>query len=359
MHLMKNCHKEIIAFHDQKVTLPNKERTEMRQRRNANRKRLKSGLRRDKEPSPIQCRSQGSYSMRTMVQQPDKDYDIDDGIYFDIEKLKGPRGGDKTASDAKEMVCKALHNERFSKPPESRTNCVRVYYQAGYHVDMPVYRRVTRTNPWTGETETWDELASTSWKRSNPTAVTKWFLDENRRQSPDKENGGQLRRIVRMLKAFARSRASWRERIASGFMITKLVVEEYQPCDGRDDVALYNTVAAIRGRLNWNLVINHPTVEGETVTSGPNDARPRFLRGRLCWAMNQLDDLFNSNCTRKQSLEAWDKVFGTEFFINRLKEESRSQQRAGAGLAPTPLIRRTPSRTPRSPVDKRGGGRYG
>ena len=112
---MKNCHDDMIAYHDEDVTLPHKERTEMRDRRNTNRRRLKAGLKRDGESAPIGCRSQGSYSMRTMVQQPDKDYDIDDGVYFDKEKLKGPQGGDKSAGDAKEMVRKALHDDSFKR----------------------------------------------------------------------------------------------------------------------------------------------------------------------------------------------------------------------------------------------------
>ena len=90
--------------------------------------------------------SQGSYAHRTMVQQADKDYDIDDGTYFSKDDLKGPKDGDKSARDAKEMVRKALHDEQFNKPPEVRTNCVRVYYSAGYHVDVPVYREVTTTD---------------------------------------------------------------------------------------------------------------------------------------------------------------------------------------------------------------------
>ena len=59
--------------------------------------------------------SQGSYAHHTMVQHPEKDYDIDDGVYFWKDDLKGPRGGDKSASDAKEMVRKAVHDERFNK----------------------------------------------------------------------------------------------------------------------------------------------------------------------------------------------------------------------------------------------------
>ena len=371
---MSNCRDDMIAYHDSKVTLPDAERTEMRDRRNTNRQRLKDGLKRDGKPAPIGSHSQGSYAMRTMVQHPKKDYDIDDGVYFRKEDLVGPRGGDRSAADAKEMVRNALHDDKFYRPPEVRTNCVRVYYNAGYHVDIPVYRKVTEKNVL-GQEETWYELASTEWKRSDPLGVTNWFNDENKRQSPDKNNGGQLRRTTRYLKAFAGSRESWRPRIASGFMITKLVTEQYRPNAAREDKALYDSMVAIRDRLEWNLEIDHPTVQGEKLTKGPDDAQSRFLRDKLDWAIDELGVLFEPRCTREQALKAWDKVFSTDFFITRLstaesteKSASRSAELgtaaavgvAAAGLTAAILSGRTSAeaRTPDKPVDKRGGGRY-
>lgn len=326
---MKNCHEDMINYHDKDVTLPNKERTEMRERRDTNRQRLKNGLKREGEPAAIDNRSQGSYAMRTMVQQPNKDYDIDDGVYFEKEKLKGPLGGDNSANDTKEMVRKSLHDDSFKRPPEKLKNCVRVYYDAGYHVDVPVYRKVTEENLW-GKEETWYELASMDWKPSNPLAVTDWFLNENKEQSPDTNNGGQLRRIVRLLKAFARSRPSWRNRIATGFMIIKLVVEKYGANSNREDKALYDTMVAIRNRLEWDQEIEHPTEKGEMLTKGPEDGRINFLLEKLDWAIGELNVLFDPDCTREQALRAWDKVFKTTFFIKRLEgDEAESRKREG------------------------------
>ncbi len=356
---MKNCHKDLIAYHNEEVTLPHKDRTEMRGRRDINRRRLKSGLQRDNEPKPMDCRSQGSYSMRTMVQQPDKDYDIDDGVYFDKEKLKGARGGDKSANDAKEMVRKALHDDSFRWPPEKLKNCVRVYYAEGYHVDVPVYRQVTETNIW-GENETYFELASTAWERSDPLAVTNWFLAANKDQSPDTANGGQLRRIVRLLKTFSRSRTSWKDRIATGFMITTLVVEKYRPNATYEDKALYNTMVAVRDRLNWDLKIKHPIVEGEMLTKGSDDGRTKFLLEKLDWAIEKLAVLFDPACTREQALKAWDQVFNATFFIERLAnyESEIHKSVRGRGTAAALLIKGAEYAATKEPVDKIGGGRY-
>lgn len=361
---MQNCHGDIVAYHNEDVTLPNRERREMRERRDSNRRRLRQGLERDGEPKPVGYRSQGSYAMRTMVQQPDKDYDVDDGVYFDQEQLKGPRGGERSAAEVREMIRKALHDDSFERPPEKLKHCVRVYYKAGYHVDVPVYRRIVEKGMW-GNEKHHVQLASTDWKISDPLAVTEWFLDANKAKSPNDDNGGQLRRVVRLLKAFARSRSSWRERIATGFMITKLVVEEYVADADREDRALYDTMTAIRGRLHWNLEIEHPTVAGEMLTKGPDDSQARFLRETLDWAIGELSVLFQWSCSREQALKAWDKTFSTTFFIDRLEvngTEGRkgggAARRASAGVAAGLLMEGSEGAAAEKPVDKRGGGRY-
>ena len=348
---MHNCHDDMLKYHNHKVTLPRPEQNEMRARRDTNRDRLRSGLERDGQPSPKGFQSQGSYAHHTMVQNPNKDYDIDDGVYFDIEDLKGPRGGDKTPYDAKDLVRAGLHDDRFSDPPEVRTNCVRIHYNEGYHMDVPVYREVVEENEL-GNAEIYWEIASSEWKRSDPKGVTTWFREENSSQSPDTENGRQLRRVVRLIKAFARSREGWRDHIASGFMISVLVVECYQRNESREDQALFDTMVAIHNRLRRNLEIAHPVVEGDKLTKGPNDAKVRFLLERLRWALAKLDVLSQSSCTRKQALEAWDGVFHTKFFTDQLSDDGKTAKAAGSGqrasvIAPTIIV---PSKTNQPPA---------
>lgn len=319
---MFDCAKDVLAYHDEKVTLPRAEQTEMRDRRNANRDRLKKGLSSAGKPAPREFVSQGSYAMKTMVQHPGKDYDVDDGVYFHKEDLIGDRGAEMSALQARQMVRDALDDGSFKKPPEVRKNCLRVYYEAGFHVDVPVYRRVTTKSLWGNDTYHY-ELAGSDWKRSDARDVTAWFEAENDRQSPDTGNGRQLRRIVRLTKKFARSRDSWKGQILSGFGITKLVAERYRADVGREDRALYNTMVAIRDRLRGSHVINHPVTPNETITSGPDDSRARFLRDRLSDAIDNLAPLFEYGCTRQQALKCWDKVFATTFFSERT--EARAQ----------------------------------
>src|SRR5579871_4468135 len=114
---MIDCSKELLSFHDDEVTLPQSERTSMRDRRDANRKRTKNGLEELKKPAPIEFCTQGSYAMKTMVQHPDKDYDIDDGIYFEKTALVGVRGADMSSLDARQMVRDAVDDGSFKNKP--------------------------------------------------------------------------------------------------------------------------------------------------------------------------------------------------------------------------------------------------
>lgn len=327
---MFDCSDDVLAYHNDEVTLPQADRTEMRGRRDANRKRLKDGLKKNKRPLPRDFCKQGSYAMLTMVQHPENDYDIDDGAYFLATDLVGPNGGEMTALQARQMVRDAIDDGSFKTKPEVRKNCVRVYYEAGYHVDVAVYRIRIARDIFGNETEIY-ELASSSWKRSDARHVTEWFDKENTRQSPDTTNGRQLRRMTRFTKKFSRSRDSWSTSTASGFTITKLITERYSSDSKREDVALYNTMKAIRDRLNLNLEVAHPVTPNEMLTKGTDDAKTKFLRTKLTDALGWLAVLFDPKCTRTQALAAWDKVFNTDYFSNR----DTSTTKASASLLRT------------------------
>ena len=357
---MHNCARDVLAYHDEKITLPQVDRTNMRGRRDANRKRLKKGLKDKNQPLPREFASQGSYTMKTMTQHPAQDYDIDDGVYFDKAVLLGERRAEITALRARHMVREALDDGSFTTSPAVRKNCVRVHYEAGYHVDVPVYRRVTTKDIFGNEGHHY-ELASSDWKRSDARDVSKWFEEENTRQSPDATNGRQLRRVVRQIKKYARSRESWSGHTLSGFGITKLVTECFRANAAREDTALYDTMTAIRDRLHWNLIVEHPVTPNETITTGDDDARARFLRARLTEALDLLVRLFDNDCTRTQALKCWDKVYATTFFSDRHesdKKKGASSLLKTAALVP-PVGALTFPNAPRSDDKPRGFGRCG
>lgn len=354
---MFDCSDDITAYHNQAVTLPQPDRTDMRDRRNANRDRLRDDLAKNEKPQPFAFHKQGSYAMLTMVQHEDNAYDIDDGVYFTKEDLDGSRGGEMSALEARKMVRDAVDDGSFKKAPEIHPNCVRVFYAAGYHVDMPVYRKRIEKKLF-GPDEDVYEIAGPDWKRSDARLVTDWFNDENKNQSPDTENGRQLRRVTRLIKKFAQSRSSWKGQIASGFAITKLVTESYTAAREREDSALRYTMRAIKNRLDRNLVVKHPTTPDETISKGNDDPKLRFLREKLTQALTDLEVLDSHDCTREQALKAWDKVFSVTFFKER--SETRANKSAGSGpnILTSGLIGSLAGNAESVPVRKEGGGRF-
>lgn len=359
---MFDCSKDILAFHKANVALPKEERDNMRERRNANRKRLKDGLAKASLAAPWDHASQGSYAMWTMVQLPDGDHDIDDGVYFLRDDLKGAQGADMTALAARQMVRDAIDDGSFAKKPEVRKNCVRIYYKEGYHVDVPVYRVTIETDAFGKQTYLY-ELASSDWKKSDARDVTGWFNDKNKDRSPDFDTSeGQMRRVVRCIKFYVKSRSSWTG-ILSGFGITKLVTEKYWANADREDVALYESMKAIRDRLEYDLVVKHPIPGNDDITKGTDDARARKLKEKLDDALATLKPLFDHNCTRETALGCWDKVFATTFFSERLEKaaaEANATPALGAARVLTAglLSAAAAEAAERGAVQKEGGKRY-
>lgn len=347
---MFDCAKDVRAYHDRDVTLPKTEQDATRDRRNSNRTRLRNGLSAAGKPAPLEFVKQGSYAMKTMVRDPDNDYDIDDGAYFAKEDLVGDRGAEMTSLQARQMVRDAVDDGKFKRAPEVRPNCVRVFYEKGYHVDLPVYRRVTTSTVF-GDEYHYELAASSGWKRSDARDVSEWYEGE-RAASVD---GTQLRRINRDLKKYARSRNSWRGGILSGFGISVLTTE--RPCaNEREDRALYDTMLAIRDRLNWDLQIAHPVTPNDYITSGPDDSRARCFREKLTEALNNLETLFDADCTRERALKCWDKVFATTFFSERLEEEQRASVARPAVIGSAALLGSTAAAA--AAVSSAGGGRH-
>jgi hypothetical protein len=64
---MFDCSIEIGKFHNSKVSLGKEDRDLMKTRRDANRKRLKTGLEQNNYPLHYGCHTQGSYAMKTMI----------------------------------------------------------------------------------------------------------------------------------------------------------------------------------------------------------------------------------------------------------------------------------------------------
>lgn len=342
-----DCNSEMKSFHNAKVTLANSQQSEMRSRRDNGRVRLENGLKLNEHPAFYEMDSQGSYQMRTMVQDDDNEYDIDDGVYFTKDSLVD-NNRELTPLEARTRVCEALKwDGRLKMEAEVKNNCVRQEYPAGYHIDIPVYR-IMADEDEDGEIYNYYELASGhEWVESDARAVTKWFKDLVGELNAGAADGSQLRRVVKLTKKLARSRDAWKSQTTSGISITKLVVDHFVSADSRDDKALRNTWQKIKDALDASTVIEHPVLEGVNLADEWDD-EVEFFRTTLADSLDELEILDTEDCTRKQARSAWDTVFNTAHFSNQPDTQSEDKKAA--------LLIITSSETSRR---NDGGGRFG
>ena len=325
---MYDLHAKMNTFYHRHVRLSSEKREELREHRNTNLTRLEQGLDKMSEQDgvdyayPVRDPDQGSYAMHTLNQRPNQDYDIDVGIIF--------RAGDlpNDPHDARKRIERAFREAggNFKREPKARTNAVTMWYGEGYHIDFAVYREVDD-----GLGGTYTEHAGAEWKKRDPVEITNWFTDQVRDRSPSKANGakvesGQFRKVVRLIKMFTKSREAWD--LPGGIIISKLVEECYRPHSERDDVALYDTMAAIRSRLLGDLEVYDPihTDQKLTYKSLFHKQVERF-RDTLGDAIdNHLHVLFQADCTEPIARQAWCWVFNHEFWCSDEEDEAEGSK---------------------------------
>ena len=306
-----NLHSEINDFYDKHVRLKD-EIKRLRGLRDTNLDRLAEGLKSIGKPTFVKSLEQGSIPMHTANKASNNDYDIDIAVIFEKDDLPA------SALEARKRVAAAINEKAtgFTKEPEARTNAVTVWYSDGYHVDIAVYRR---REGFLGREIL--EHAGPDWSERDPKAITDWFIKEVKDQSPSDENCwikpevslGQMRKVVRWIKCFTKTREGWN--LPGGLVISTLVAECYKPDRKRDDVALYNTIEAIKNRLDFDCAIYNPTDSSSELTEKQQFlTQVKNLKKRLGSALTKLEKLFNEDCTEKQAKKAWNYLFKHEYW---------------------------------------------
>jgi hypothetical protein len=317
-----DVHSNLARFYDEHVRLGTELREKLAGYRDACLERLKSGLAKLGEEKGTGYGSyqrsigQGSYTMHTLNRHKKDEYDIDVAVVFKREDL--PENPLEARKRVAEALLKAGGN--FKVSPEARTNAVTVWYADGAHVDIPVYREYQGFWDWNPRLE----HAGATWSARNPVAIGEWFAERVEELSPSfrlitSVPRGQLRRVVRLVKAFARSRLDWE--LPGGMLITILVAEVYKMDRHRDDVALYNTLRALQARLASNVEILNP-VNNLSLTSKPNSkARVASLVEKLGKGLADLAVLERPACSRDEALRSWGRFFNHAFWGSIEKDE--------------------------------------
>ncbi len=325
---------EVLAFHDQYVRLDEAAVEQLRTVRDTNLERIRLGLD-DLEKARFKSwRNQGGFAMKTVVNDPadESNHDLDAALIFDKDDVPS------SALAARQRVRDALlkRASNFLEEPEARTNAVTVWYADGYHLDFAIYRRSENS------LGTYNyEHASTEWVTRDPDEVTAWFEAVVEEKSPTADRFGnapkvrlhQLRRIVRLVKWFCRSRSSWN--LPGGMIASTLVDECYRPDRDRDDVALYNTLAAMQARLQDSCKVYHPKGDGRELTGKEQHfIQVEMLKDKLDKNMPKLANIFEPGCTREQARSAWDWIFNHAFWADKeVVEESVALAKADTGVS--------------------------
>jgi Cyclic GMP-AMP synthase DncV-like, nucleotidyltransferase domain len=300
-----DAHKLVSSFRKEHIDLTRAQQADMKSRRDTNLERVKKGLEAKNWPAVAETINQGGYAMKTMTQQPEKDdetrWDIDLGVVFEEDDAVGARL-------TRNRVCEALaeKTKNLKITPELKNKCVRIVYAEGYQVDLPVFKRIEKNDG----TYTYEVSLGNEWTASDPKAINKWFSDSCSDLSPEASNF-QLRRIVRMMKYFAKVRAlATGSKFPGGLLITALTVNNYVAHEGRDDLSFRDTLSAMQTKLLLGLPIY---ANGVRVDRDQDNARLTRLRESVESATSWLDAP-GDDATAEKVRAAWKKVFRHTYF---------------------------------------------
>ncbi len=310
---MYDFSKELTKFHNDHVRLTNGQRANMKERREANHKRIKNGLNNLKKPQIVEAINQGGYAQKTMVQPPEPDvdsrYDIDLGVVFEADDAVGARTTRGWVRDAIANQGTNLKND-----PESKKNCVRVIYADGYQCDFPVFRR-----SWDGFEFDYELSSGDEWVQSDPKSMNKWVESQVAEKSPEHFGNYQLRRIIRLGKYYCKTHSARQNlKFPSGLLATALFIEAYDPVLGNDDEAFYKTLQNISCRDEYSPVY----ANGVDISDDKDTARIRRLIETAEDSVFELEQLEYEGNTQASACEAWNKVFHHSYFDNFAVSES-------------------------------------
>lgn len=318
---MYNLNGRFNTFYSNYVVLKKEQKNELYEKKKLNIDRLKEGLIAYNEEHGTDYKlaeepvTQGSVAMHTVTQNESNDYDIDIAIVF--EKNNFP----ETTTLAKRVIEKALLKKctGFTIAPKAHTNCVRIVYQDGYHIDFAIYRRFKEDE---NKDEYTYEHCGSSWRKRNPRAITQWFVEQN------KVHNSRLREIVRLLKMFSKSRDKWE--MPGGLIQSVLCDEKCQSNYTRLDERFYYTLELIKNRLESDKDVLNPTDSSQSLILVQKDTNKlNNLYNRLSDYLKKLDILFESDCTEEQAISAWNDFFNHSYWED-LKENRSHKEMANS-----------------------------
>lgn len=297
---MFDLSKDFNIFYNQHVILSQVVQSELREKKKINIERLNDGLEElNNEYGTTykisEVKEQGSIAMSTVVQNDEHDYDIDIAIIFDEQNI----GKDMGTRQIKNIIANSLRRKcyNFKNEPSVLTNCVRIEYADGYHIDFAVYKKTNNGSYY---------HAGSNWQRRNPMAINTWF------ENAVRDKGDNLRKTIRLSKMFCKSRDSW---MMPGGLIQSVLCEECFANYECIDECFYYTMKNIIKRLELSMEVYNPTDKTMSLLLKEKDKEKlnNWVK-RLDNKMKSLDILFTDKCSKRQAYDAWYKIFNHDYW---------------------------------------------
>ncbi|MBO1044615.1 MAG: hypothetical protein HEQ14_19160 [Aphanizomenon flos-aquae CP01] len=292
---MANCHKFFLEFNNL-IALKSKRKKTLRTSRDAVRERIRRYFRYKQNGFHPRFHGQGSFMMNTIIEPLDGEFDIDDGIYFKVEAEPS-----QSVSTFHRWINEAIDGHTKQDSIDKQT-CVRLVYAEDYHLDLPIYYIIEGQTPYLAH-------GSKGWIKSDPREFIKWFND----QADDK---GQLKRIVRYLKAWSDYRKSRESKLKlpSGLIFSILAANNIVFHE-RDDVALYETLKNIKSSLEGNFVCYRPTTPAyENLLEYYSKTNKDYFLGQLASFTQSAEKSLHKDTSQADACKAWQRHFGNVRF---------------------------------------------
>jgi len=309
---MSNCHNLFQTFNKDLNIKPAKKTSLMKSRdtlRDTIRKYFKDN---HSEYTPF-FRGQGSYSLGTMIRTKDDTCDLDNGVYF-FPKPK------ETGTMLQKWVWNAVENAT-SVSPQHRQRCVRVIYSNDYHIDLPVYYKVDKTDV---SEKPHLAVKNNEWSKSDPQEFHEWF-------NGTKDANGQLVRIVRHLKAWCDNRAN---KMPNGLTMSVLAARLIVFHD-RDDICLRDTLEQIHSSLKLNWSCKMPTTPQDDLLENFSGSKEYFFEAIEAF-IKDASTAIDIETNQLKASKLWIKHLGSYFPLGEDKDVDK-QANALAGIASTIL----------------------
>lgn len=304
---MANLHQQFLDYNEA-IRLKNSDKKKLRKSRKELRKKIRKHWKVNGW-GKIWFHGQGSYPLNTIITPSDGDFDLDEGVYDLLDAAPT-----ETTATYHSRLVKAV--EGHTKSNSDKNTCVRVYFAAGYHMDLPIYYKIGDECPMLAHKRD-------GWVESDPKEFADWVKGKL-------DADGQLKRIIRYLKGWKDKKSG---NLPSGLVLTILACRKYVPND-RDDLALRMTLEKIDECLSDKFSCARPTTPSdEDLLQGTSSADQKYCLDMLKSLIKSLQEA-DENDSVKRACAKMPKHFGDRF-VCPVKDPKKD---VDSKSAPTVLI---------------------